>query len=86
MPINQSIRDALDRDLFEALNSLEEYRGLQDMWTTLDHNQMLKLSPNYEIIIAEVVRLGREASDRYEAMVMNIFSALPMENPLDWLK
>lgn len=62
--------------LEQARNDYDIYLEWRNLYEAIKLNVVLELSPNYEVIVESLVRLGVEARENYERDLMELFGPL----------
>lgn len=65
---------------------LDYYQALRGLYEALKFNEVLSLSPNYDLCMAAVVAVGKEAAESYQQAVLDYFTGLPVGMTTDDIK
>jgi hypothetical protein len=69
----------LAQRIISVINSEREYQDLRDAYTAIIHDQMLQLSPNYEILLDRIQQLGIQAREKAADKRLELFEVLDSE-------
>lgn len=88
MPYERKPYPNLNSKIAAAIASEAEYLAVRHLYAAILHDQMLELSPNYEIILSKLSQIGLQAREKAADARMELFDVLDdegeMEPPTGW--
>lgn len=71
--------DSTEQELVQLRRYAQAYQDWRELFEMLIHDAVLEISPNHDIIMREIVRLGVASREQYHNAVLDIFTGIPLD-------
>lgn len=73
------VRGEIADQVVRLAYALDYYQTLRGLYEACKFNEVLTISPNYDLCMAAIVALGKEAAGIYQQAVLDFFTGLPVD-------